>query len=251
MGAGGETYPPACVFDAAVFASLDEELWGKGCVLASCGPTRRSNRHGPAAAAISQARAARPGAWHHPPNSGGAMARAWSLLTILDRQHGGNEGYDDRAESHYSFDSTVPNAARVSEGDWAVLRDSAQLLGLARIQSIETTRGHKKRRRCPKCATTDFKRRSSLLPANRCKHGHTFDASADEMIAVTFFRANYGGTWLPLRGHLSADALEHMTVSRARQHSIREIDTRLLRQALGDVVPANFWTLSPFKATTR
>lgn len=36
--------------------------------------------------------------------------RAWLLLAVGDdRQPGGNEGYDDAPESHYSWDSTVPN----------------------------------------------------------------------------------------------------------------------------------------------
>ena len=39
---------------------------------------------------------------------------AWLALTVgEDRQHGGNDGYDDSPSSHYSWDETVPNHAAV------------------------------------------------------------------------------------------------------------------------------------------
>ena len=40
-----------------------------------------------------------------------------------DRQHGGNEGYDDDPAVHYSWDSTVPNHEAVVGGDVIIIWD--------------------------------------------------------------------------------------------------------------------------------
>ena len=55
------------------------------------------------------------------------MVTAWSSLTLdeVDRQFAGNAGYEDDVSRHYCWDATVPNHAKVSRGDLAVLRDKA------------------------------------------------------------------------------------------------------------------------------
>jgi hypothetical protein len=55
----------------------------------------------------------------------------WSLLAMLNRQYGGNEGYDDSLGDVYRYDSTVPNGRHVSVGDVVVLRDAERILGAA------------------------------------------------------------------------------------------------------------------------
>jgi hypothetical protein len=43
--------------------------------------------------------------------------RGWCLRSVTNRQHGGNEGYDDDPAVHYSWDSTVPNHEAVAGRD--------------------------------------------------------------------------------------------------------------------------------------
>ena len=68
------------------------------------------------------------------------MASAWSFLTLdpTDTQFAGNDGYDDRLDRYYSWDSTVPSHASVHSGDVALLRDAAHFLGFGRIADIST-----------------------------------------------------------------------------------------------------------------
>ena len=169
--------------------------------------------------------------------------RAWSLLSILEPQHGGNEGYDDNTATHYSYDSTVSNHRYVSKGDLAVIRDGTQLLGVGIISSITCSKGMKKRLRCPECRKTGFKPRTTKLPVFRCDRGHTFDTPTEEMISVDKYRADYGETWTPLRNILSAEALEEFIPSAARMHSIREVDVQRLRATLGRSVPDRIWKM--------
>ena len=52
---------------------------------------------------------------------------AWLMLAVGDnRQHAGNEGYDDDPATHYSWDDTVPNCSRPRPGQRIVLWDKNQ-----------------------------------------------------------------------------------------------------------------------------
>jgi hypothetical protein len=43
--------------------------------------------------------------------------RAWLVLAVgTNRQHGGNDGYDDEPESHYGWDDTGPQSCRAVRG---------------------------------------------------------------------------------------------------------------------------------------
>lgn len=46
-----------------------------------------------------------------------------------DRQHSGNQGYDDDPALRYSRDSTVPNHEAIAEGDAIVIGDKQSLIG--------------------------------------------------------------------------------------------------------------------------
>jgi len=61
----------------------------------------------------------------------------WLVLAVgNDRQHGGNAGYDDVPDTHYSWDSTVANHGQISLGVllWFVM----DLLGT--IPNIQKTK---------------------------------------------------------------------------------------------------------------
>ena len=161
------------------------------------------------------------------------VVTAWSLLTLnaSDTQFAGNEGYDDRLESYYSWDSTVPSHARVSVGDIAVPRDSSCFFGLARIADITTRTGDKDRFRCPNCRHTGFKARTTVSPHYRCYACKAeFDApQTDRIRGVVFYKAEYGKTWRPFAPTLRISELDSAYVNRSAQHAIREMDTAVLR----------------------
>ena len=95
---------------------------------------------------------------------------AWLLLTKTTRQHGGNEGYDDKRSSYYSWNNTVPNHDKPKEGDKVAVWDGNQLLGTATIQNIDYGEAEATRLRCPKCGTTKIKERFKKMPKYRCHY---------------------------------------------------------------------------------
>lgn len=175
------------------------------------------------------------------------MSRAWSFLqTGGMSQFQGNLGYTDRVDRFYEWDSTVPNHALPETGDVAVLRDSDHLLGLGWIASIDRLPAELKlRRRCPRCGTTDFKRRSSLRPPFRCGRCRAeFDRPVEEEIGVTRYVAHYGTSWWPLPAPVAVRAVAGAYRSRASQHSIRELGMDGLRAVLAHhraLPPPDWW----------
>lgn len=179
------------------------------------------------------------------PHAASGAVSAWSMLIVVDPQHGGNEGYEDKPSSYYNFDSTVPNSRKVQAGDLAVIRDGHGLLGIGWIEEVLTEESTKKRLRCPVCRKTGFKSRSTMRPAHRCHDGHTFESPAEETIPVTKFRAIYQPTWLRIPGVLDATELERLTPSRAKQHAIRALALEDLRESLSSAVPESWWADGP------
>lgn len=170
------------------------------------------------------------------PDSG--HPRAWSMLTLGDsRQFAGNDGYDDLPARYYSYDSTVPNCRRVTEGDLAVLRDSHAVIGAGWIEQIDNWPGEKLRRRCPVCRTTALKLRAVKRPHYRCDRGHEFDDPSEEVLPVVRYRAHYAGTWRRLSALLSANELVPVYRSGAQQHAIRELHLLRFRRAIEQKSP--------------
>lgn len=171
---------------------------------------------------------------------------AWLVLVVPDgaRQHGGNDGYDDVMEQHYSWDSTVPNHARVSVGDHIILWDKEQLLGVSIIEEIERGETTKLRHRCPACHRANFKARQSLIPRYRCfSCGHQFAEQEMESRAaqVITYRSRHDGAWTDLAGELDGATLRRLADSSRSQHSIRSIDwerfaARLRLEGTSDVL---------------
>lgn len=160
--------------------------------------------------------------------------RAWSFLIVDegDRQHRGNEGYDDEPNRHYTWDSTVPNREGPSAGDVCLVRDSRGALGVSWIDDIERTFGAEKLRlRCPFCASTALKSRTAIQPTFRCSRcKEAFDDPVEEKIEITRYRADYARSWLPIDGAVTASELEaNCYLSRSRQQAIRPVDPDALR----------------------
>ncbi|MDX2564163.1 HNH endonuclease signature motif containing protein [Streptomyces sp. TX20-6-3] len=159
---------------------------------------------------------------------------AWLVLAVGDeRQHGGNDGYDDNPRTHYSWDSTVPNHGKIAVGDVIALWDKKELIGVSVIHAIDTAVEQKTVYFCPECRKADFKRRTRLTPACRCnKCGALFDEPGSKVKTVTTYRSRHGRTWIDGRGLLTGRQLRALCDSPDSQLSMRSARWEKLRDAL-------------------
>jgi hypothetical protein len=165
------------------------------------------------------------------------LSHAWSFLTVgpEERQHQGNDGYDDDPSRYYTWDSTVPNSQRPTEDDVCVVRDSRGVLGVSRIDEIETTEGIRKLRlRCRYCESTAFKARANMSPTYRCSRCFkAFNDPKKEQIVITRRRAEYSRSWRPVEGAVTAEQLEKFAyLSHSKQQAIRPVDPEALKRLM-------------------
>lgn len=168
------------------------------------------------------------------PDRQSCSSTAWLMLAVGDdRQHGGNDGYDDEPAAHYSWDSTVPNAASPSEGDVIALWDKRTLLGVSVIEHIEQGTAEKYRYSCPLCGMASLKARKTLSPKFKCfKCGGIFDEPAARLDSVTTYRSRHDVAWVELSGALHAAQLRELCVSPGSQLSIRPLRWGAFRHAV-------------------
>lgn len=184
------------------------------------------------------------------------MARAWTFLTIEDeRQHGGNQGYDDTPERVYRYDSDVANHLRVQSGDLAFIRTRTVVRGMAQIQSVTQAEGPKTRLRCPACGTTTIKKRKTKSPDWRCESGHEFAEPVVEQVTVTTYAATYPDTYVRLVGSVTTEDLKTAAPRPSDQSSIEEVDAAALAAKLStagrsatDLLARHFQALQPVEA---
>jgi ribosomal protein S27AE len=151
--------------------------------------------------------------------------KAWLLLAVgEDRQHGGNDGYDDSPASHYSWDDTVPNHAAIEIGDAIVLWDKKQLLGASVVEEIRTRRVRKKFHACRRCGKAGIKPRKTLAPRFRCGScGAVFDDPKTTTGTVTAYRSAHSSGWVDLQGCLTGDELRKLAEHPGSQLSLRPL----------------------------
>ncbi|MGX1502722.1 UNVERIFIED_CONTAM: ribosomal protein L37AE/L43A [Streptomyces graminofaciens] len=162
------------------------------------------------------------------------MTTAWLVLALGDnREHGGNDGYDDNPAEHYSWDSTVPNHARLSVGDVIAIWDRKELIGLSVIEAIDTRAAEKTLYSCPHCKKAHIKRRLREKPTYRCGQCTAlFDVPARKTKQVTEYRSRHGATWMDGRGLLTGPELRALCDSPNSQLSMRPARWEKLRDAL-------------------
>jgi ribosomal protein L37AE/L43A len=151
--------------------------------------------------------------------------RAWLLLAVDgDRQHGGNDGYDDTPSSHYSWDSTVPNHSGVTAGDAIAVWDKKQLLGASVIEAIDIGEKTKKLYSCKACGKASIKARTTLSPLYKCYSCKaTFDDPVEREALVTTYRSKHDVRWVDLSGTLTGANLRALCVSPQSQLSLRPL----------------------------
>ncbi|GLW93502.1 HNH endonuclease [Actinokineospora globicatena] len=165
----------------------------------------------------------------------GEHTPAWLVIAAGDdREHGGNDGYDDAPSQHYSWDSTVANRDGPQEGHIIVLRNTKVLLGVSVIDKLVTGKTNKLRYRCPACARADFKPRKDLRPKYVClKCEHKFDEPVSRVEQVTTYRTDHAATWIDLHGVLTKEQLRDLCVKPKSQLSIRPFRYSLFHDLLG------------------
>lgn len=152
-----------------------------------------------------------------------------------NRGHGGNLGYDDQIDAHYSWDSNVPNHTKLRVGDLIALWDKQTLLGVSVIEEIEMTRGPKLLHRCPACRTTRISERKQKLPRYRCmKCRDEFEQPDLDVVVLDIYRARYDAAWTPLEGVLSEQELRSLALHRGDINAMRPLDWTAFRRALAE-----------------
>ena len=151
---------------------------------------------------------------------------AWLLMAVAegDRQHGGNDGYDDEPDAHYSWDSSVGNHARVAPGDLVVLWDKHRVLGASVIENIEVSFAEKMLHRCVKCGLAGIKARREMTPRYKCyKCKAEFDTPDSHVKSVVTYRSSHAAGWVDLGGVLSAVEVRNLCESPKSQLSLRPL----------------------------
>lgn len=142
-----------------------------------------------------------------------------------ERQHAGNEGYDDQPDSFYSWDDTVAHHADLAVGDPIALWDKVSLIGVSVIDRIDKGANTKVVRKCPNCHRSSIKRRSSMRPAFRCYSCHReFEAPIELVKPVRTYRAIYEASWVDLGGALNGSQLRRVCESPQSQQSLRPLN---------------------------
>jgi hypothetical protein len=163
---------------------------------------------------------------------------AWLVLAVGEnRQHGGNDGYEDEPASHYSWDSTVPNHNNVTVDDVIVLWNKAILLGASVVDFIELGAQEKPLYRCANCGLAGIKARRSKSPRFKCYNCKSeFEEAVVHRKMVTTYRSNHSSEWVNLEGLLSGEELRSLCVYPRSQLSLRRLHWEDFRIALDRVV---------------
>lgn len=176
--------------------------------------------------------------------------RAWSVIAIGGKQqYAGNRGYLDDPRRVYRYDSKVANCRNVCPGDLLFIRDSEQLVGVARIERVDRRPGTKMMLRCPTCGISGIKTRKTKLPPYRCDRGHEFAKPRTEKAKVIKFAAHYAGTFRAVGKMFPASLLKRAALRPSDQLSIEEIDPQSFAEALIKVAPACRPLLHAFHAS--
>lgn len=167
--------------------------------------------------------------------------RAWVFVMKSDaeRSWAANRGYDDSAGIYYSYDSNVGNCKQVSKGDLIVVREDDHVAGWGFIEFIDVfPNSQKEISRCPKCNKTNFSRRKTISPANKCASCKFEFEDVDARVTletVTAYRAFYANTWTEAARPVFRSELEEIIKTRDTFNAIRPLDRDKLPQFLDTI----------------
>lgn len=164
---------------------------------------------------------------------------AWLLISKgNERNYKGNEGYDDKIDSIYRYDSFVANSKQISVGDIAVIRDGKVLLGIGCLEEINATNGPKRFNSCPQCANTTIELRKTKNPPYRCPKCHfEFDEPKIKTKPATHYEAQYGTTFIPAVVPLPASRLKEALPNYNPQMAMQRLELQGLMEELDEATP--------------
>ncbi len=163
------------------------------------------------------------------------MQNAWLMLSTGERRtHHGHDGYDDIADSHYSWDSTVPNHSRPEANDLIVIWNGRGLVGYSKIERILFEQDAPKvRKRCPNCNATNIHLRVNRRPPFNCRQCHVeFVEPIIENITVDTYRSEHAEAWVEATEALTKAQLRECCLQTKSQHSIRQLEASRFFMAL-------------------
>lgn len=161
--------------------------------------------------------------------------RAWAFLSVSgERSWQSNEGYQDVLGSHYVYDSGVAYRLQVQTGDIVIVRDQNVVLGVARLESIQTAPATKLRSRCPECDRTgvEYRKGRDVYVCRHCKA--EFDTPAKRSEPVIEYIARYASSWQALDGAITTDELEPL-LGGVAQNAIRPCNVEGFTELLARV----------------
>lgn len=166
---------------------------------------------------------------------------AWAFLSVSgERSWQSNEGYQDVLGSHYVYDSGVAYRLQVAVGDLVVLRDQDVVLGVSRIDGIDTSQTTKPRLRCPDCDKTgvEYRKGRGVYVCRHCESEFRLPTKRNE--PVTEYIARYASRWQALDGAITNDELKPL-LGGVPQNAIRPCEFEGLKDLLSRIsveVPA-------------
>jgi len=167
-----------------------------------------------------------------------AVPTVWLVYSFQEaRQYFGNQGYPEDPTHEYRYDSFVPNHKNLRVGDIVMLCSEEALIGIARIERIDTGAHLKTLVRCPNCHKTQLKERKGKSPRFRCGGClNETDVPVLTQEACTQFVAHFPATILPAQP-LSRSELRELSVHREAQLAIRKVDVERLLQRCPELAP--------------
>ncbi|PBC35743.1 hypothetical protein CJ178_30170 [Rhodococcus sp. ACPA4] len=147
-----------------------------------------------------------------------------------------NTGYDDVLGTQYPYDSGVAYHLQVQPGDAILIREDDVVMGVSRIDQIDTMPGVKRRRRCPACRRTGIESRVRTADWV-CTHkdcGKRFPEPDEVDETVIKYIARYRTHWQALDGAISFSELKPW-LSGVAQNAIRPCSLDAIANLLAGV----------------
>lgn len=171
---------------------------------------------------------------------------AWLLSAYGEQsKYAGHLGYADEISKVYRYRSPVGNCRKVSQGHIVLLRDKDKLIGIAKIENIDTEKGIKKQFYCPECDNTNlgklqkgefkyFCKKSGKniknVPIKGC--GLYFNEPGIKEVECTNFSAYFGNSFIAIDGEVDIQTVIKACPRYNAQISINEIDFSKIEEIL-------------------
>lgn len=164
------------------------------------------------------------------------VQKAWSVIAKDpgELSWGSHDGYDDRPEEYYSYDSNVGNSRNVQVGDLIFVRGSRFVIGFGQIESIHSQPATKELRRCPKC-TGNPEVRKQRVPkwrCTKCKYEFDEDEIVREKVDIVKSTASYANTWIDANLPMTRQEAFAFQSNKDKQSAIRQVESTKIAELI-------------------